>query len=310
MFQPQHTIAEDHQLQHWLDAFSTMGQGEGIRGTEVKTGGPAAHRAPDAATLRYRGQVVRGPSIGELEKLSATVRSWQARKQQQSSSIDLQQPCTDGGVLDKPERSVQQERHVNNGYQNNTPSTFTAPPRPPPQQCIEVSHVRCATTVDAISCTQPIVHFKALPFNVSNGFGTSHNTPQHPMEAPPPPRSLSPPPQPPPPLSVPLQNALCAAHGPSTPLVATLDPVELHQHIKALSVLSLGCDKPPCIVSPCPPVLTPRGPTSCNQVSLDLDRKHLSQDITFLTASRTDLHLQVHMDAMQMQKRLAVQICR
>jgi hypothetical protein len=94
-----------------------------------------------------------------------------------------------------------------------------------------------------------------------------------PPDLPPPPLPTLPPPaQPPAPDKLRPQSEPCAFHARALHPVITIDPVQLHQEIKALSALTLGCSKPAHAGPSCHADLTPGAPSnsSSKQVSIDL----------------------------------------
>lgn len=304
MFQPQHTIAEHHQLHNWLDSGSVMGQREYACETDGKGCSYVEHKAVDSATQHYHGEVVRGPSLGELEQLSAAVRSWQSGRHQSSTTRAAQRPCTES-VWDNSEHSVCEEPHVaSNGCRGTTQATCSAPPSPPQQMLPQPQHGRADSTVwrsptAAAARCEPVVHFKSLPFNVSNRCSTPHSTGKQHSAEPPPEYALPIPPPPPPPPRPPalVRNEPIVSQGRIPARLSTIDPIELHQQVKAFSALSLGrrarmsralldyalsranCARryePASSLPPCPHAdLTPRALASCAQVRVSRTFMHI-----------------------------------
>ena len=259
---PHHTSGPAYQQQNCPPNGSAMVQGGVIDGTDTKEGIEKKPTASGPETIS--GHIVRGPSLGELGALSAVVRSRGTGKQHQNSSTELSEPCTDG-VLDRPAESACREQHVANAScEDSTAFTCTAPqppPPPPPKQCSEDTSVSSLQNAPPV---QPIVHFKALPFRLKPGCGTATRTTNKRTGDPPPPSGSPLPlplhpaaqkhdPVPPrsttlPPSDPTAQGDACDERTPSVHHGATLDPDELHQHIKMLSALSLGCDTPVCMV--------------------------------------------------------------
>ena len=261
---PHCTVSEDEEVKKCPQKSSAIVQGGGIDGIEVNecTSKKPGVRNPETSC---RGKVVRGPSLGELEALSEAVRSWGIGKQRQSSSTELRGPCTALGS-DRRAETACQERHV--GCEHNISFSCTAPaplpllsPRPPPHLPSPPLPKRCVNSSNACrTAPNRVVHFKALPFRLDSGCDTVHRALTKLQPHPPlPSRS---------PVSLPLDPATDAqvpVHLPgSTPLLrldttahnnpcdskvrsarygASLDPDELHQHIKKLSSLSMRSEE-------------------------------------------------------------------
>lgn len=234
MFHPQLGFPDNHTLQKWLESSARLGHGAGICATEARGCDHVTHKSLESSSHRHRGPVVRGPSLVELEQLSAAVRSWQMGNKEESRNLEKHEVAVD--------EDSQIVRHQGSGLE----PSISAPEPPALNRSGSSENGICRSTNTGSSFSlKPLVHFKALPFNVSTDGAASS---QHSAKAPPP--AQPPPPPQPPFLShaqpvVMLHNKPSVSYGRGTPRTS-INPDELHQQVKALSALNLGRSQATC----------------------------------------------------------------